>query len=123
KLFKSPPDRARAGPGRGAVRLAKRGGTACELEVRSETGARGVTVDGSFLSCDVGRILVPRVRVLPVVQILGELRELQRMEGVAHHGKLRRLVHPNRFLRQTRLRTVRQTRRMQGNRPDLHPAP
>ena len=40
-------------------------------------------------------LLVPRVRVLAVVQILGERRQLQRIEGVAHHGKLVRLRHPD----------------------------
>jgi hypothetical protein len=40
-------------------------------------------------------LLVPGVRVLAVVQVLGELRQLQRIEGVAHHGKLVRLGHSN----------------------------
>jgi hypothetical protein len=41
------------------------------------------------------RLLVPRVRVLPVVQVLGELRQLQRIEGVAHYRELVRLRHPD----------------------------
>ena len=48
------------------------------------------------------RLLVPRVGVLAVVEILRELRQPQRMEGVAHDRQLVRLGHPDRLLRQAR---------------------
>src|SRR6266404_7491416 len=83
-----------------------------KLKVRGEAGAGRVF--GVAL-----RVLVPRMPVTPVVELLRELRELQRMERVAHDGELVRLVHANRLLRESRLGTVRQTRGMERDRPDL----
>ena len=65
--------------------------------------------------------LVPRVGVLPVVELLRELRQPQRMERVAHDGQLVRLGHPDRLLREPGLRPVRDARRMQRHGADLDP--
>src|SRR5438105_2040990 len=67
--------------------------------------------------------LVPGVGVAPVVELLRELRQAERMERVAHHGELVRLGHPDRLLRETRLRPVRQARRVERDRADVDPAP
>ena len=60
---------------------------------------------GRLVAC-----LVPRERVLAVVQLGRELRELERVERVAHHRELAGLVQPDRLLREPRVRTVRQAR-------------
>src|SRR5436305_10871475 len=84
-------------------------------EVRGQSGTRGIAVHVRGLR----GVLVPGVRVLPVVELLRELRELERMERVAHHGELVRLLHADRLLGEPRLRPVREPGRMQRDRADL----
>src|SRR6266511_729050 len=95
----------------------------CGLEVRGQARAGGVAVDGGFIGVySLLRVLVPGVRVLPVVELLRELRQLQRMERVAHHRELVGLVHADRLLRKPRLRTMGEARRVQRDRADVHSA-
>src|SRR5205085_2460043 len=87
---------------------AKRTTRAAALQVRGQAGAGGV---GALGRVTVLRVLVPRVRVAPVVEVARERREAERMERVAHHGELVRLVHADRLLGEPGLRPVRQPRR------------
>src|SRR5213596_2099794 len=77
--------------------------------------ARGILVSRRYRR----RVLEPRVPVRAVVELLRELRQPQWMERVAHHGKLVRLRHPDRLLRETRRRTVRDPRWVERHRADL----
>src|SRR5215207_3239337 len=83
------------------------------LEVRGQPG---------FGDLAVGR-LVPRHRVRAVVELLGKLREPERIEGVAHHGELAGLVEADGLLGEARLRPVRQARRMERDRADVDALP
>src|SRR6476660_7990371 len=94
--------------------------------MRRETGATRVslTVRRRLVPArPLLSILIPRICVLAVVEILRELRQLQRMEGVAHHRKLVRLVRPDALLREARLRPVWKTGGMEGDRAHIHPTP
>ena len=52
-----------------------------------------------------------------------ELRQPQRVEGVAHHRQLVRLGLADRLLREAGVRAVRDSGRMERHRADLDPAP
>src|ERR1700675_3045192 len=87
------------------------------LEVGGQTRAAGVVsrIDRRAFLC----VLVPGPPVDAVVQLLCELREPQRMERVAHHRELVRLVQADCLFRKTGLRAMRQAGRMQRDRADL----
>src|ERR1700752_5258081 len=89
-------------------------GSEINLEVRGQAGAGGVL--------DVRRRLgvrVPRLPVAPVVELLREARDLQRVKRVAHDGELVSLVQADALLRQPRLRPVWEPGRMQRDRSHL----
>src|SRR6266571_2657620 len=86
---------------------------ALEVGGQARAGRVALAVHRSFLRAFAFlRVLIPRVGVLAVVELLRELRQLQRIERVAHHCELVRLVRADRLLREARLWTVRQARRM-----------
>src|SRR5437764_12848770 len=86
-----------------------------KLEVRRQPRAGCVTVHARGLRALFG-VLVPGVGVLPGAEIARELRQLERVEGVAPDGELVRLAYPDRLLGQPRLRPVRQSGRVQRDR-------
>src|SRR2546421_4440536 len=53
-----------------------------------------------------GRLHIPRVPVLAVVQFLGERRQPERVERVAHHRELVRLGQADRLLGQSGMRPM-----------------
>src|SRR6478672_10663358 len=93
--------------------------------MRRETGATRVslTVRRRLVAArPLLSILVPRIRVLAVVKVLRELRQLQWIERVAHHRELVRLVSTDGLLCQSRLWPVGKPGRMQRDRADVHAA-
>src|SRR4051794_28647023 len=107
------------GMGKRPCRYPSRTVSGSSSEMRGQAGARGVAVHRRALE----RVLVPAVGVLPVVEVLREPRQLQRVEGVAHDRELVCLLHADRLLREARLRPVRQARRMERDRADLDALP
>src|SRR6266480_2646766 len=80
-----------------------------ELEAGRQPGAGRVAlaVGGRLFTAAVLSGLVPGARVLAVVKPLRELRQLEGVERVAHHGQLVRFVRPDRLLGEVGLRTAR----------------
>src|SRR4051794_23082505 len=81
-------------------------------------------VTASILSSHRGRdllaLLVPRERVVGLVEVARERRQLQRLERVPHHRELLGAPGAERLLHEARLRAVGQAAGVQRDHPDVY---